>query len=250
MINIAVCDDDINEIARLQKMFARLAVCSSFDIQIHYFTSGKELLRKYKEHTPSTFQVLCLDIEMPDINGIELAQEIRNSPDFDVQIIFLTSYPAYILDSLDTQPFQYLIKPVLYEFFESKMFKLLNYLYSQSKKYLTIKIEGEDFFFRYSEIIAIQKSKKVIGRDYMEIITTAKDYYTTKGILSEIQTKLEFPFLQVHRSVLINLDHLRKLTASSVIMINDSEFPLSRSKSKLVKEALARNLVMGLKDNV
>lgn len=84
----------------------------------------------------------------------------------------------------------------------------------------------------------------------MEIITTAKDYYTTKGILSEIQSKLEFPFLQVHRSVLINLDHLRKLTASSVIMINDSEFPLSRSKSKLVKEALARNLVMGLKDNV
>lgn len=60
MINIAVCDDDINEIARLQKMFARLAVCSSFDIQIHYFTSGKELLRKYKEHTPQHFRFYAL----------------------------------------------------------------------------------------------------------------------------------------------------------------------------------------------
>ncbi len=250
MINIAVCDDDINEIARLQKMFARLAVCSSFDIQIHYFTSGAQLLRKYKEQTPSTFQILILDIEMPDINGIDLAQEIRDFPDFDVQIVFLTNYPAYILDSLDTQPFQYLIKPVPYEFFESKMIKLLNHLYSQSKKYLSIKIEGEDFFFRYSEIVAIQKSKKLVGRDYMEIITTSEEYYTSKGILSEIYSKLQFPFLQVHRSVLINLDHVRKLTASSVIMINHSQFPLSRSKSKLVKEALARNLVTGLKSNV
>ena len=65
-------------------------------------------------------------MEMPGRNGIETAQEIRNLPDRNVLIAFITSFPEYMQDSFDVQASQYLTKPISYELFEQKLDRLHN----------------------------------------------------------------------------------------------------------------------------
>jgi two-component SAPR family response regulator len=88
--------------------------------KLSLFTSGEQLLSHYRD-AGDTFHILILDVEMGGMNGIQTAKEIRNMKFLDVQIMFLTSYPEYMVESFDVITSQYLIKPIQQQVFEEKM---------------------------------------------------------------------------------------------------------------------------------
>ncbi|MCM3702180.1 LytTR family DNA-binding domain-containing protein [Paenibacillus macerans] len=247
MFQVAVCDDEIEIRELMHHFFLQLSARMPYTFDIHYFSSGEELLQYYKNQKRYIFHFLILDVEMGGINGIETAQRIRSLPDHDVQIIFLTNYPEYMMESFDVQTFQYLIKPVSYELFEAKMAKLCNYILSSVNRFLTIKVEKEQLVFRYSDIIAIVKIKHALVQNKLKIVTLHRQLITT-GTLTEYSRKLTFPFLLIHRSVIINLEHVLKFTATSVIMTNQEHYPLGRSRANCIKEAYAHYMVTKFKE--
>ncbi|MNC58963.1 LytTr DNA-binding domain protein [compost metagenome] len=83
----------------------------------------------------------------------------------------------------------------------------------------------------------------------MEFLTISQESIMTRGVLAEYIQNLGAPFLQIHRSVIINLNYIRRMTNSTVVMINNIELPIGRTKIKIVKEKLARYLTMGYNDN-
>ena len=89
----------------LQKIGADLDI----DFEITTYNDSRLLLSDYVQ--PGTFHILFLDVEMPEPNGIAAAQRIRNLPDRDVRIVFVSSYPQYMKESFNVQTFQYLTKP-------------------------------------------------------------------------------------------------------------------------------------------
>lgn len=105
MFNIAICDDEEQQRERVKTMLLSLSLKTNFDFQISLFTSGEQLLSHYRE-VGDTFNILILDVEMGGMNGIQTAKEIRNMKFLDVQIMFLTSYPEYMVESFDVITFQ------------------------------------------------------------------------------------------------------------------------------------------------
>lgn len=246
MFQVAICDDEAANHNLIKQLLLILTKCTHFSFDTYFFSSGEELLEYYKTHKSNPFHILFLDIEMNGINGINTAKQIRSLPDRDVQIIFLTSYPEYMMDSFDVQTFHYLIKPISNELFISKVTKLCNYILASINRYLTIKTNGEYLVLKNSAVIAITKVKNTIAKKRLEVITT-EQRYACAGTLESYSNRLEYPFLLVHRSVIINMEHVLKFTVSSVVMSSKEEFPIGRSKAQTIKDSYARYMLARIK---
>lgn len=139
------------------------------------------------------------------------------------------------MNSFDVQPFHYLIKPVDYEYFEAKIIKLCNYIISSVNRFLMIKTEDGHIVIKNSDVIAIVKIKHSLAKNRLKIITSMQ-HYIISGTISEYISKLNRPFMLIHRSVIVNLEHVHKFTATSVIMHNQEQFPITVLRQKRLKK--------------
>mgnify|MGYP000336977055 FL=1 len=96
-MKFALCDDNPNELRQIRDYLLR------YNAQANWkgFASSEELLAAFRR---DYFDIVLLDIEMPDINGMELARQLRDMDD-DLLIVFTTSYPEYKADRLKVQNF-------------------------------------------------------------------------------------------------------------------------------------------------
>jgi DNA-binding LytR/AlgR family response regulator len=135
LYRVAICDDEEKQRELVKSILITLSIKTNIDFETEIFGSGEQLVSDYERHeTP--FHILILDIEMGGINGIQTAQKIRGLNNLDEQIIFLTSYPEYMVESFDVMTFQYLIKPIAPSILEEKMIKICQYFQALDKKYM------------------------------------------------------------------------------------------------------------------
>ena len=103
MINIAICDDEINIINKTKKLIQDY---DKEDIDIYVYESGEELINSDKE-----FHIIFLDIDMKGLDGIETAKKLRKY-DKKVKIIYVTNYTDYTYSAFSVHAFGYLVKPL------------------------------------------------------------------------------------------------------------------------------------------
>ncbi|GBF75544.1 DNA-binding response regulator [Paenibacillus sp. 598K] len=243
MYRVALCDDEEKQRELVKQMLLALSVKTNLEFECECFASGEQLIAHY-DNNEQPFHILILDVEMGGINGIQTARAIRDRKHFDEQIIFLTSYPDYMVESFDVITFQYLIKPISEQVLEEKIVKLCRYFEAQDKKWMIIKSNYEEVVLRYDDIIGIEAAKSLTIKSKLNFITTSQTY-ESRGILSEYASALkEFHFLQIHRSIIINLSHVKKFASGAVLMSNGAEFPIGRSKVKEVKDFYTKFMIM------
>ncbi|MDK8189631.1 LytTR family DNA-binding domain-containing protein [Paenibacillus sp. UMB7766-LJ446] len=243
MFNVAICDDEEKQRELVKMMLISLSLKTNIDFQVTLFTSGEQLVSHYK-NVGDTFHILIMDVEMSGMNGIQTAKEIRNMKYLDVQIMFLTSYPEYMVESFDVVTFQYLIKPIKPQIFEEKMIKLCQYFKALDKKYVLIKSDYEELLLKYDDILWIEVMKSLTVKNKLKFVTQ-ENSHESKGILSSYAAALkEHGFLQIHRSIMINLLHVQKFVGTRVVMLNGTELPIGRSKVKEVKDAYTKYMIM------
>ncbi|MWV45534.1 response regulator [Paenibacillus sp. HJL G12] len=235
MLYGGVCDDEKEVHEELSRFFANFEKRINRKIILTHFSSGEELLEHYHSKNEPNFHFLFLDIEMSGINGLETAKHIRSLPNKEVIILFLSSYPEYVMDSFDVLTFQYLLKPLTYDVFESKAMRLYDHLSSTNNHVMFLKDERGQNIVPLSEIIAILKLKHALAQNKLKVITSDQEFFMT-GTISSYSLKLGSPFLLVYRSVIVNMDYIRRFTANSVIMSNHQEFPISRTQMKQIKD--------------
>jgi two-component system response regulator LytT len=227
LLKVAICDDEVEQQNHVKKLFLKM----DQEFHISCFSSGEELLAFYQESENNPFHVLILDIEMIGMNGLETARRVRAIPDYDVQT------------------FQYLLKSVSYEIFEQKIIKLSKYILSLKKRFLVIKGDCQEIVLRYADIISVEMHGGSMSRRKLEI-TTVCDKFLMRGILSDYAKRLgRYQFLQVHRSILVNMEHINKFSSHSVFMSNGTEFPIGRSKLKSVKNTYTKYMIGEFKVN-
>ncbi|MBR2565406.1 MAG: response regulator transcription factor [Paenibacillus sp.] len=243
MYHIAICDDDGQQRELVRHLLAAFSLKTNMEFHVTMFSSGEELLDHYVNQKDS-FHLLILDVEMGGMNGIQTANEIRKMKNMDVQIMFLTSYPEYMVQSFDVMTFQYLIKPIQAHVLEEKMIKLHQYFQAMDKKYVVIKSDYDDLMLKYEDILWIEVVKSLTIKNKLKIMT--RDHtYETKGILSAYaSTMKDHGFMQIHRSVLINLMYVHKFTGAQVTMLDGTSLPIGRTKIKEVKDTYTKYMIM------
>ena len=236
-LNIAICDDDTNDIAIMKKNILQYTIESDNNIVVSSYFSASDLLSDYKNHL---YQIVLLDIEMPDINGMELARHLRDMDD-DLLIIFTTSYPEYMHESFEVQPFQFITKPVDYTAIYKLFNNIIKKLYRNSKSIVIIDTDGEKNFVPLSDLLYISSMKE--NKLHLRYQLTDRALIS-KGTLSEAEKRLSsHGFVSPSRGFLVNLHQIRSITSTRLLLNNGFELPISRRRSKELQNIYSQHII-------
>ena len=133
---VAICDDENSIINTINEYLSLYSFQYDIDFSISTFDNPVNLLNAYS--SPGAFHIVFLDVEMPEISGITLAEHIRTLPDYNVFIIFVSSYPEYMKDSFNVQAFQYLTKPISKEIFFQEINRIIDYINKSNRTQIMI----------------------------------------------------------------------------------------------------------------
>ncbi len=177
--------------------------------------------------------ILFLDIQMPQMTGIELVIALPYQP----AIIFTTAYANYGNLAFDLDASDYLLKPFSYERFLKSIEKAqLQIKVNQLKEpdYITIKSDGLFHKLILNDIIFIEGKK-----DYVKFHCKNETTYTTLHNLSTLEkTLMPYSFIRIHKSYIISVGHIAKYNNNEVIMNNSKILPISRLKKMEVINSL------------
>jgi len=167
--------------------------------------------------------LLLLDIEMPDITGIELLKALEKKP----LVIFTTAYENYALQGYQLDVLDYLVKPIRFDRFlkaVNKAHKLHRAnkgdFLQKEEGHLLIKVEYKNVKVNFSAILFIEGLK-----DYVKVYTQ-KERYLTRLNLKSIQSKLPADqFIRVHRSYIVAVQKITSFQKGQ-IYINKISIPV------------------------
>lgn len=234
-MNIAVIDDDINDLEITRQFIVRFSIRRNEDIYAHYYQTSDHFFKDFEE-SDKIISVVILDIEMPKRSGIEIADLLRNEYGYQGEIIFLTSYPQFMMDSFDFGVGQYILKPLDYAVFEKKMDLVLDRIFDSSRYLVVKEISGEKNVIPLQDILSLHPSTNPNHKGVLKLCTIAGDF-EINGRLKEFEEQLESAnFIMIHRKSLINLRHVERLSADSVTLSDGRIHKVGRTKRQVLKE--------------
>ncbi len=178
--------------------------------------------------------LLFLDIQMPDLTGIEFVRTLDTPP----AVVFTTAYREYAIEGFELQALDYLVKPISFERFLKAANRARQFLRpspAPESDHFFIKTDGQYVKIRLEEVLYFESDK-----DYLFIHTPRKRYMT---LLSLKQLEQELPterFVRVHRSFIVNLQHIEALE-SGHLTVAGRQIPISRN----LQQTLFKNYVEG-----
>ncbi len=229
MIKVAFCDDDISVLGELKGLLGRYRTKYNQEIECAAFCSSLELLAEIEKGV--RYDILFLDIILPNENGINIAKEIRQY-DSVVKIIFLTSSSEFAVQSYTVGTYYYQMKPIR----EEDFFRLMTSAISECKKE-----QQYSLILRCkSGITRIDLDRleycEVFGRTLLfhmengEVLEGAGNMDKLYGQLSQYEN-----FVRPHRSFMINMEYIRKISYKAITMENMAEIPIPHGKCSEIK---------------
>lgn len=220
-MNIAICDDEKTAAKDIEELVDSIFKGVSKNYACEVFSSGDSLL-KYIRNNSQRYQIYLLDIEMDGANGIETATQIRKE-DADAIIIFITNYEQYMPEAFDVQAFHYITKPFDIEKATQVILSAIDLLNDRNTifTYNTRKSVNTIYL---SQILYIEsKSRKLV------IHTTDSEEIEFYGKMKDAASKITaLNFGQPHNSYLVNMEKIKKVESSYIIMQNDQKILISK----------------------
>ncbi len=229
---IAVCDDDTEQREYLYGIVAAWAKKNRHLAEIKQYSEAKAFLFDYAEE--KDFDILLLDIEMPAISGIDLAKEVRRG-NAAVQIVFVTGYYEYFSDGFDVSALHYLIKPVDAGKLCPVLDKAVDNLAYRQRSVLLATADG-DIKVSLVDILYIEAQNVYV------VVHTVHGNYRTRMALGKFCGQLDETFFKAHRSFVVGLKYVRKITRTDITMLNGDTVPISRGMYDEIHAALVKYL--------
>ena len=235
MLRIALCDDDFNFIQELHQKIMQWYQESDNggNISVSEFSDSNYLARTIS--SGSGFDVLFVDIEMPQMNGLELAEHIRTHLPMSM-IIFLTSHSEFSMEGYKFGALRYIPKLDMARQLPEALAAVQAEFTKLESRFLTVR--------RYSDIMRVPYQEIVYVR---HVLRTSQITTLNLGIikdgrgLKEIHEQLgDERFIYIDRSTFVNLDHIRQIKGSEIILRNSEHLPISRQMLTNVKSTINR----------
>ena len=222
MITIAICDDSILMVNSLKTAVKEYAQERNKAIKTLSFTSGIELLKNYT----GNYDIIFLDIKMPDMDGIKVAESIRKK-DKTVIIIFLTSLLQHALDGYRVNAANYIIKPIGKKKLYMELDRQIGELAQKQEPFLTFHNDSGNYKILLKSIRYIETYNRNL------LIHTDQENYICYWKLKEIESKIKmYGFSRNHSSYLVNLFYVDSLEKTDIKLCTGEIIPLSKTKKK------------------
>lgn len=228
---VAICDDNQIDIDYLSGLLLKWGEESGTGISLRTFPSAESFLFQYEDE--KDYDLLLLDIEMEKMDGVTMARQVRKGNE-SVQIVFVTGYSDYIAEGYDVAALHYLMKPVK----EDKLFEVLDRAASKIKENaacLTVEYSGELVRIPFYEI-------KYMDVDKNYVTIHSKEDYRIKSTLGEMENKLPENFFRIGRSAIVNLNCIRRVTKTDVVLTDGSMIQLPRGSYDKLNRAIIKHV--------
>ncbi len=230
MIKIGILEDEKlyqEQFRQFLKMYQQAN--PDFQYTAEIFDTGERLLfQPYRD-----FDLLFLDIQLPDMLGIDVARRIR-AKDENVCIVFVTNLSQYAIDGYTVNAYDYILKPLLYPAFEVKFKRILKVLSHKQERILTLKTKQEVFRIDIGNLLYVE------SEGHHLYFHTVDRCYEAWGTLSKYEQELSTAFFcRCNACYLVNLRYVDSVKGT-VVMVHGRELTVSQAKRKSFMAQLAR----------
>jgi DNA-binding LytR/AlgR family response regulator len=222
-MNILICDD----IKKDADKFAAMVAQSGFEAQTAVFTRPSQTLDYICSN--ADIDACFLDIIMPEMNGIKLAEKLREN-NFTKDIVFITTSNDFASQSYQVKAFDYLLKPLTLEKVRNVMGKLKKSQENADKAGLSVVTKEATRFVLFRDISHVEVIRHII---YIELLD--KSIIKMYAAFSRIEKQFleDNRFAKCHRSYIVNLNEIMTMGKKELTMKNGSKIPISRSYSQV-----------------
>lgn len=223
-MKVAVCDDNKVMLDYLSNLISETLTSCTIKSDISKFVSGNDFILQHEE---APFDIVFLDIKMPDIDGFEVAKRIRKLSE-KTYIIFITTEDTLVYDSFEFRPFNFIPKgnsEVLKIKLNNVIHKLAEYIGDNHPICLDLPY-GEKRYVDANDIIYISSKS-----NYLDIYCKNNIIHLRGRIESIMETLPQKFFVRIHNRYIVNMCHLCKIynTGLKVLLDNGSELDISRA---------------------
>lgn len=228
MIKVAVCDDDRLICSQVEDILLKHASRNCMKISTDVFYSGESLLNYLQKD--DSYDLIYLDIELGEVSGIQVGQQIRKiMKNYTTEIVYISGKDNYYRQLFDVQPLNFIEKPINHQ------------LVIKSLELALERLKKSTGFFQYQkghEIYKVEISHilyfESLNREVRIMMTDQEDLFY--GNLEDISIRVSgYSFLKIHRSYLINYNHASILRYSEVVMSNGTVLPISRNRRQEIR---------------
>lgn len=233
MIRIAICDDDTSAVSLHENVVKSSLQTCGIGYEIVTYTRGRNLLSDITDDH-FFYDLLLLDIEMPDITGMELSETLKPYLP-NVKIIFITSHVEYAIDAYELSIFRYVPKHDLEKRLAAAVADAARLIELEAGQEYTIQTNSRLERIPYKEIYYIQRD----GRN-ASIVSSAGTSRVRKS-LQQVYEELDAPeFLFIDRGYIVNIIQIMKVSAGMAFLKNGEQLLISRSHLQEVKRQINR----------
>ncbi|MDD7740458.1 MAG: LytTR family DNA-binding domain-containing protein [Fusicatenibacter sp.] len=227
---VAIVDDSKTDAEFVRGILNGWADQRQADIRAEAFPSAEAFLFRYAED--KDWDILLLDIEMGDIDGVTMAKKVRQDNEA-VQIVFITGYSEYIAEGYEVAALHYLMKPVNREKLMAVLDRALEKR-KQEERCLNLEAYGEMVRIPFYEIRFLD-----VHQNYVTV--HAKADYTVKRTLGDFEKELDDRFCRVGRAMILNLKYIRRVTKTEVCLSDGTALPLPRGAYEPLNRAIIQH---------
>lgn len=185
------------------------------------FASAIEAL-DYLNH--NEVDLIFLDIHLPKLSGIEFIKSLTKPP----LIILTTAFSEYALDGYDLNVVDYLLKPFSFPRFCQAIAKVK----ARLKPDIPLELD-EDIFIKSGYDYLKIKIRDILyiksDSDYTELITARSKYVATESLKYWLNKFENLPFAQVHKSYIVHITHITKVSGNTIYFENGAQIPIGRA---------------------
>lgn len=232
MMKFALCDD---EQFWIEKIIAYFEMCEYINVSLCSYNSGQRLLEDC-QNEDIQFDAIFLDMEMPGMNGLEIAKALRDMGNRAI-IVFVTAYDQYAVEGYEYEAFGYLLKPKLEEKLPHLVNMLLRKLNNQRSSFF-VKTNHGEVSIEYHKILYCEK----VG--HYVVVYTESDVFKTRMSMSDFEKLLRSEqFVRCHKGFLVNFSKVRNLLEKKIVMQNlGLEVPIGRGFKADLRKAWTQYL--------
>lgn len=233
-MRIAICDDEVAQLKLLESYVKAWGKEQKEVVEVCKYERAEHFLFQWEEQ--QNMDILLLDIEMPGMDGMTMAKKLREKKD-SIQIIFISGNSEYALEGYEVEPVTYLLKPVSSE----KLYAALNRAVGRigrTEPVLLVEEAGGKVRIPVKEILYLESE----GHDTM-IKTENGIFRCKKGIqemeqmLADVGAGTRGGFCRIHRSYLISMGAVLRITRKEVELQDYTRLPIARGKWEMVNQA-------------
>lgn len=236
MFRIAICEDEQVQREYLKTLLETWKKLSGEKVLVDIYTSAEQFLFETEEE--EVYDLLLLDIQMGEMNGVELARKVREK-DVKVAIVFLTGIKDYAIEGYEVGAVRYLLKPVKEAEFLELLAHISQEVKEQKEDWFLFQAEGMTNRVPYSDILYVEADGhyvvlKAVCRGTEDNVKEWKWKTSFSSLSEELEVK---GFFLLRRGLYVNLAQVSQIGKTECILECGEVLPVSKARYQALNEA-------------